>query len=271
MVMAAEALEEYPHFFHVDVELFQGPIDLLLHLVKTNELPLEKVALAEVASQYLACLERMRTIDLEIAGEYLLIAATLLSIKSSLLLGEPAELVQNEAGELVDPHEELLRRLREAEVYKDGARALDSLGVLGVSVFPASPRLSEIESPPEKYRDHDPMLLGAAFRRVLENLGDAVQPVYEISLEHISIVERMMEVLKLLEGAEQALPFESLVRDITSRSELLGTFIALLELCKRQAIRVSQDRVFGSITICLANGDFSPEYSEFDEPQAIHE
>ena len=82
----SETFEEYSHFFTVEIDQFNGPIDLLLHLVKQNELPVEKISLARVTSQYMHCIERMGKIDLEIAGEYLVIAATLLSIKSSILL-----------------------------------------------------------------------------------------------------------------------------------------------------------------------------------------
>ncbi|RIL11386.1 MAG: segregation/condensation protein A, partial [Proteobacteria bacterium] len=106
--------DAYAHFFEVKLDVFDGPIDLLLHLVKQNELPIEKVSLAKVASQYLECLEKMRYFDLDVAGEYLVIAATLVSIKSSILLNQPVELVEDEEGNLVDPHEELLNRLREA-------------------------------------------------------------------------------------------------------------------------------------------------------------
>ncbi len=94
--MTVSEFEEYPHFFEVQVDLFKGPIDLLLHLVKQKELPLEEISLAEVADQYMHCLEQMRRFDLEIAGEYLVIAATLLSIKSSHLLNEPVELVEDD-------------------------------------------------------------------------------------------------------------------------------------------------------------------------------
>ncbi|NMC63810.1 MAG: segregation/condensation protein A, partial [SAR324 cluster bacterium] len=81
--------------FNVSLPLFDGPIDLLLHLVKTNELPISKVSLAEVAEQYMQCLELMKSLDLDVAGEYLVIAATLLAIKSSFLLNEPVELVMD--------------------------------------------------------------------------------------------------------------------------------------------------------------------------------
>ena len=138
--------QEYTHFFEVELELFNGPIDLLLHLVKSNELPIEKISLAQVTEQYLHVIRNVEQFDLEIAGEYLVIAATLLSIKSSYLLNEPVQLVEDADGNLIDPHEELLYRLREAQVYKEGAEMLGGLDLLGVHVFSPPSRLKHIKA-----------------------------------------------------------------------------------------------------------------------------
>lgn len=274
------SFEEYPHFFQVQLELFCGPIDLLLHLVKQKELSLEKVSLAEVTVQYLNCLEQMRRFDLEIAGEYLVIAATLLSIKSSLLLDDPIEFVEDEDGNLVDPHEELLRRLKEAEVYKEGANHLSSCGQLGLDVFSSEPILKDFEDPEVVYADHSPMLLGKAFRDLLAEIDGKGALTYEISLESVSIVDRMMKVIDSLRSASQqssqhssrALSFRALIPDVTSKAELIGTFIAMLELCKRQVIHVSQDEESEEILVGLAENntqfDLAGIESEFDVDQA---
>jgi segregation and condensation protein A len=259
--------DEFGHFFEVKLEMFDGPIDLLLHLVKMNELPIEKLALAEITAQYLACIERARQFDLEVAGEYLVIAATLLSIKSSVLLNEPVELVEDEEGNLVDPHEELLRRLREAEVYRQGAADLSCREVLGVDVFAAIPSLSQFEPPPVTFKDHDPMLLGKAFAKLLQQAGSSVAEM-TIRFEAISIVDRMMTVLDTLKKCGGRIVFYKLVPDLTSRSSIIGSFVALLELCKRQAIRVQQDESFKEIVIVLASAevDATGLSSEFDQP-----
>ncbi|RMG40782.1 MAG: segregation/condensation protein A, partial [Candidatus Dadabacteria bacterium] len=193
----AAGIEEYSHFFEVRLDLFSGPIDLLLHLVKQNELPIEKLSLAEVTAQYLECIETMRRYDLEVAGEYLVIAATLLSIKSSLILNEPVEMVEDEEGNLVDPHEELLRRLREAEVYQEGARKLAGYHLLGYEVFAAPSSLKRYKAAEVQFKEHDPMLLGRAFKKLLENA--VPESEMEITLEAVSIVERMMDVLRILQ------------------------------------------------------------------------
>ncbi len=257
--------EEYPHFFEVQLAFFQGPIDLLLHLVKREELSIETVSLAEVANQYLECLEQMRAFDLEVAGEYLVIAATLLSIKSSVLLDEPVELVEDEDGNLVDPHEELLRRLREAEVYKDGAQALSQRSFYGIDVFSPPSLLSKVKAPPAEIKDHDPLLLGKAFKKILDKLKDDSHS-YNITLESVSIVDRMMGVLSELKKATGPIVFYRLIPDMTSRASVIGTFVALLELCKRQAICVQQDESFNEIVVLLASDktDDLQLTSEFD-------
>ena len=262
------ALEEYTHFFEVKLDQFDGPIDLLLHLVKQNELPIATLSLAQVTSQYLNCIEQARQYDLEVAGEYLVIAATLLSIKSSFLLNEPVELLPDEDGNLVNPHEELLRKLREAEIYKDGAYRLSCQKLLGVDVFAPPSCLKHVTGAKEKFIDHDPMLLGRAFRKLLSQVGQEAK--FYISVDPVSIMERMMTVIETLKTNQGRVAFYKLVPDLTSRNSIVGTFIALLELCKRQVIRVEQTENFEDITIVLAAEDaqVTDLSSEFDQPEA---
>ncbi|MCB0318587.1 MAG: segregation/condensation protein A [Bdellovibrionales bacterium] len=272
MLDSESGFEDYSHFFHVSLEQFTGPIDLLLHLVKINELEIEKLSLAKITSQYLACIEDISNYDLEVAGEYLVIAATLLSIKSSILLNEPVELVINEDGEMVNPHDELLRRLREAEIYKEGAELLGAFARLGEEVFDAPPKLRGIPTPPTKFKDHDPYLLGKAFGKLLAGLDSDVD-LYTVSIESISIVERMMTVLDVLKGAGEPVVFYKLVPDLTNRASIVGTLCALLELCKRQAIKVKQYANTEEIMIVLTGKEFdvSNLSSEFDEVSNLNE
>ncbi len=262
--MAEASFEEYSHFFEVHLDLFDGPIDLLLHLVKQRELPIEKLSLAAITDQYLHCIESAQEYDLEIAGEYLVIAATLLSIKASILLNEPVELIADDDGNLVDPHEELLRRLREAQIYKDGAGHLGRNPMLGIDVFAAPSSLSQFEDGEVKFVEHDPMLLGRAFRKLLEQSGQV--SLLTISIDSVSIVERMMGILDILKQNPTGIIFYKLIPDLTSRGSIISTFIAMLELCKRQAIRVRQDESFKEIFIGLASDDIDTAAlsSEFD-------
>ena len=262
-------INQYSHFFEVKLgNLFDGPIDLLLHLVKRNELPIETLSLAEVAAQYMQCIQEMRELDLEVAGEYLVIAATLLSIKSSILLNEPVELVLDDEGNLVDPHEELLRRLREAQIYREGAQFLGGRSMLGVDVFEPQSLLGDIEAPEVRYKPHDAILLGLAFKALLKRVGKT-NPTFTISVDSVTIVERMMSIVDRLRNAAAPVAFEDLVPDQTSRGSIISSFLALLELAKRQMIQVRQDGMFSSVTIALIGAESVNELpkmeSEFDQ------
>ncbi|NLF24194.1 MAG: segregation/condensation protein A [Deltaproteobacteria bacterium] len=264
------AFEEYNHFFSVKVERFDGPIDLLLHLVKSRELPIEELSLAQVAAQYLECIESLRHVDLDVAGEYLVIAATLISIKAAVLLNEPVELVPDEEGNLINPHDELLLRLREAEVYKQGAELLLKRDYLGIDVFSPPSVLKHLPAPAAApLLPHSPMLLGKVFRKLLEKVDDGAS-LYTVMVESVSVIERMVQILDLLEAADGPVEFERLIPNvINSRGMLIASFVALLELCKRQAIYVSQSETFEQIFVGLAADkiDLSQLSSEFDEPQ----
>lgn len=267
------ATEEYSHFFEVQLDVFNGPIDLLLHLVKQRELPIEKVSLAKLATQYLECIELMRCFDLDIAGEYLVIAATLVSIKSSVLLNQPVELVVDEDGNLIDPHEELLRRLKEAEVYKDSVHALNQRELLNYDVFSSPGTLDGVDAPPVTYRPHDAMMLGLAFKKLLER-SSTETPFLSISLEQVTVVETMMSILGVLKKERGWVSFEKLVPSGRGRASIIASFVALLELCKRQVIQIKQEDIYGEISIALA-AEFNESdlqdlelSSEFDVEQA---
>lgn len=262
--------------FEVQLELFDGPIDLLLHLVKKRELPIEKVSLAEVTSQYLECISRISELDFDLAGEYLVIAATLVSLKSSVLLGEPkTEFVDEEKGP--DPHEELLRRLREAAIYREGAGLLATRPLLGVDVFPAQPAKGSLVSA-VVLRDHEPLLLGKALRKLLDRVGAHQKQEIVIKVDPVSIADYMVRIVDRLKLKSGSCLFEDLfdsgdgnsgdedggdaqIVGATSASNLatpkltgssiVATFLALLELAKRSMLMISQDNWCDSIRLSL--------------------
>lgn len=257
-----------PQFFEVKLDQFDGPIDLLLHLVKQRELPIEKLSLAEVSAQYLECIEQMQYLDLEIAGEYLVIAATLLSIKSSVLLNEPVQLIENESGDLINPHDELLRRLREAAIFKETAQRLGEFAQLGIDVFSRQASSSDLDTteldPTVALAQHEAALLSRAFLKVLKR-AKQLGPQMFFSIEHISVVERMVEVVNQLKSHDGVRSFDELVPDYSSRTSIIGTFLALLELCKRLVVRVSQQGEIGAIQVMLAaNVESISSENQFD-------
>jgi segregation and condensation protein A len=257
---------ETSHFFEVAIDLFEGPIDLLLHLVKREELPIERLSLAQITGQYFQHIERLRTLDFDVAGEYLVIAATLLSIKSSVLLNEPTEeAIVVQEGKEMDPHEELLNRLREAQVYRDRAIDLAARDLLGIDVFQAAPAATSIVSE-VRLKPHAPIDLVQAFKKAYDRLGEKAP--FVITVDPISIADRMMTILDLVRERGE-LDFEEVLSESTSVPELIASFCAILELCKRLIITVRQDSVFGQIAIGLADGNYEssgPLVSEFDAP-----
>lgn len=266
------------HFFEVKLENFDGPIDLLLHLVKRQELPIEKLSLYQVTAQYFECLDRMKHLDLEVAGEYLVIAATLLSIKASIVLNEPVELVPDDEGRMVDPHQELLDRLREAAVFKDGAMMLNDRPILGLDVFENRAPIDGVTPPGVRYKEHDPMLLAKAFRKMIAKAEQAGRPLLSFMVDSVSIVERMMGILDILGKAHGPVSFERLISDPTDKGSIISGFLALLELAKRGAIGVRQDENFDDIVIVLSDlsieaapGELVSEFDEEDDKVTVNE
>lgn len=259
--------EQFARFFEVKLDLFDGPIDLLLHLVKKRELPIEKVSLARVTEQYLECIKNLQYYDVELAAEYLVIAATLLSVKASVLLQDPVELVVDDSGALVDPHEELVQRLRELEEIRLAASDLQNRPMLGVDVFSA-PSKGKVKVDPAliPLADHQSELLVRAFQKVLKNLGERAK-VFEITVDPVSVVERMRLVVDAIESAAGPVHFSDLIKDSTDRVSVIGVFIALLELCKRRIISVRQDSAQGEIAIQRASEDSTEER----EPENLDE
>lgn len=261
--------------FDLDIDDFDGPIDLLLHLVKRNELPIEKLSLAKVADQFFSCVKQAEMHDLEIAGEYLVIAANLLSIKASLLV-DPKSQIEIESDEGPDPHAELLQRLREAAVYQQIAQEIASRNLLGVDVFAANLKdnLSKIASPAEEpLAKHDMNLLLKAWNRVLQKMP-VQRPQMVINWARVSVTEKMQIFVEKLNSAPQKrFLFQELLEATDDLPHLVSSFVAVLELCKRQLVTISQgsfqDDIFISLKVENADKTESTfERSEFDQPVA---
>lgn len=249
--------EQFSRFFEVKLELFDGPLDLLLHLVKKRELPIEKVSLAEVTGQYLECIKNLRYYDVEVAAEYLVIAATLLSVKASVLLNDPVELVVDESGSLVDPHEELVRRLRELEAFRAAAGDLGGRPTLGSEVFAAPSKGTKIDPALIPLADHQSELLVRAFQAVLTRLGEKAR-VFSITVDSVSVIERMRLVVDSIRAVGGSSTFSQILGEKADRGTAIGIFVALLELCKRRMIAVTQDGPCGEIAIRLSDVEQNP-------------
>lgn len=236
--------------YRVRLEVFEGPLDLLLHLVKKNELKLSDIPVASITDQYLGYLDLLQQLDLGLAGEYLVMAATLLHLKSRLLL-PIQEAVEEDGGP--DPRAELARQLLEYQRFKEAAATLDRKLLLGRDVFTRPP----LPSPAQPEHIHDVGLgdLLDALRDMLKKAEPEL--VHEIVLEQVSLRERVGVVLDLLRERGR-ITFIELFSADTTRLQILVTFLASLELVRSRMIDMQQTVPFGPILLSLAVSPDTP-------------
>ena len=245
-MMPDDTAAEENNALTVRLDMFEGPLDLLLHLIKKNRLNITDIPIALITEQYLEYLKLMKVLNLDVAGEYLLMAATLLHIKSRMLLPVSAEGEEEEDG--VDPRAELVRRLMEYQQYKEAATELEARPLLDRDVF-TRPFLPEPEEPEEERVEVSLFELLEAFRTVLERAK--LETFHEVTLEPITVEEKIQEVLSLLQREKRSMAFHTLFPDPSSRKIIVITFLAILELVKMKAIRVFQASAFEPIRVSL--------------------
>jgi segregation and condensation protein A len=235
-----------PYALEVFLEAFEGPLDLLLYLIRRQNLDILNIPIAEITRQYVEYIDVMKELQLELAGEYLLMAAMLAEIKSRMLLPRPEAMAEEEA----DPRAELVRRLQEYERFKQAAEGLDTLPRMDRDVFPASADASER---PVVTRLPDLTLkeLLVAFKDVLTRAELLAH--HHIRREPLSVRQRMSEVLVRL-NAEHFSDFHALFDPAEGRMGVTVTFLALLELLKEGLVEAVQVEAFGPIHIRAAAG-----------------
>lgn len=240
--------ESSPDAYRVKLDTFEGPLDLLLHLIRTNELNIYDIPIALITEQYLGYIELMQELDLDIAGEFLVMAATLIHIKSRLLLPRPETAATDGTGD-EDPREALVQRLLEHQKYKAAAELLHERETLRSAQF-LRPDASVAEAAGEPYEPElevDLFSLLAAFRGVLERANR--RPPMVIPPEQISIEDRMRQLLGRLSETD-ACGFEDLFSEGDgSRAFLIVTFLALLEMIRLKLVRVFQSGGVGPIRV----------------------
>ncbi len=234
-------LEGYP----VRLDAFEGPLDLLLHLIKKNEVSIYDIPITLITAQYLEYLDLMQELNLDVAGEFLLMAATLIHIKSRMLLPRP-DPTQEAAEE--DPREALVRRLIEHQKFKAAAELLHERETVRSAEWRRPDHVvAEIAgAPPEPEIEVDLFSLLAAFKAVLERAKHRVQ--VPLPAEYVSIESRIKALYARLSEAE-ACGFEALFADVDTRQGLIVTFLALLEMIRLRLVRVFQAGPFGPIRV----------------------
>lgn len=220
------------------LERFEGPLDLLLHLIKKNEVSIYEIPIALITEQYLAYLSLMQELNLDVASEFLVTAATLIHIKSRQLLPRP-ETAEEIDGEELDPRDALVQRLLEHQRFKAAAELLHERETLRNAQWTRPDARIEAIAGEEVEPELDVDLFGllAAFRRVLERTK--AQPMVPLPPEQLSIEQRIEQLLERLERLD-ACGFEDLFDDASNRNQVIVTFLAILEMIRLKILRVFQ-------------------------------
>src|SRR5437016_4352621 len=239
--------ESSPEATAIKLDQFEGPLDLLLHLIRTNEVNIYDIPLALITTQYLATIELMQELNLDVAGEFLVMAATLIHLKSKMLLPRPETAAGADGGE-EDPRDALVRRLLEHQKFKAAAGLLHEREQL---------RSAQWARPDERVAaiagdDYEPELevdlfsLLSAFQAVVQRAK--LRPKVLLPPEQIPVEVRIDQLLARLSETE-ACGFEDLFADVDDRAGLIVTFLALLEMIRLKLVRVFQSGTFGPIRV----------------------
>ncbi|MDR5866671.1 ScpA family protein [Halomonas koreensis] len=252
-----------PEALRVFLEAFEGPLDLLLYLIRRQNLDILAIDVAAITRQYIEYVELMKAMQIELAGEYLLMAAMLAEIKSRTLLPKPPR--EGDDDEEEDPRAELIRRLQEYERLKNAAEALAELPRLGRDWFPARAALPPLESRvvhPDVDLDELLGALAGILRRAELNQS------HQISREVLSTRERMLAIMDKLHHRHYT-PFEALFSLEEGRAGVVVTFMAILELAKEAMIEIVQNAPLSPIHVRARSAPQAGDEAEaFDEDDA---
>ncbi len=242
--------------YEVETQVFNGPFDLLLHLILAEEVELYDVSLATIVDAYLIEIERMEQIDLEVATEFLLIAATLVELKARRLLPGDDDIDLDDELALFEERDLLLSRLVECKTFKDAAAVLRQLHDQGRRTYPRVAGLEEqfLSVAPDLLEGVTVIDLRDAMVRALTPKPEPVLDLYHVSAVTASVEDAVREFVEELPGAGQV-TFRSLTSGLVDRIEVVVRFLALLELYKQGMVDILQARAFGDIELQWIGGD----------------
>ena len=248
--------------YEIKLDVFEGPLDLLLYLIKKNEIDVYNIPIALITDQYLQYLEIMRSLNLDLAGEYLVLASTLIHIKSRMLLPQ-IEDRDAEAEDEQDPRLELVQQLLEYKAYKEAALCLDRRSLLERDVFKRAYPLPEMEVTEEDRAECIELSIFElinALQKIVKQIDKA--EYLEVQGERISLADRINEIMERLTET-RSLTFQDLFDGPGDRRVIIYTLLAVLELMKLRLIRAYQSGPCGVIRILLAvPDDAAPKLSE---------
>ncbi len=237
--------------YQIKIEVFEGPFDLLFHLIEKNEVDIYDIPIAEITEQYLEYISVMQMLDLEIASEFLVMAAQLLAIKARMLLPRPTALDEESPEEDYDPRDELVERLLEYKKFKAIADCLQERETFMNRVYT---RPNEDEMFLHLFSEENPLEgitmenLLAALQEVLDRVAER-DLAGEISRDEVTVKDKMKEIMRRLFFQSRGIAFKDLFRPGTSRVEIIVTFLALLELIRVGRIKAYQSRAFDDIMV----------------------
>ena len=241
-------IEELKSDYAIKLDVFEGPLDLLLYLIKKNEIDIYNIPIALITQQYLDYLNIIKSLNLDLAGEYLVMASTLIHIKSRMLLPVPDEASEEDGEE--DPRADLVKQLLEYQAFKEAASTLDQRPILERDVFKRTAVLPEEK---KARADAEDELIEVSIFELIEALHQIVsrldrKDLMEIDLEKLSLTEIINDVMERL-TREKSLTFEELLGEKKDRRRIVYTFLAMLELIKLKMIKAYQTAAFGIIRI----------------------
>ncbi|MEJ2696134.1 MAG: segregation/condensation protein A [Candidatus Sulfobium sp.] len=253
--------------YEIKLPVFEGPLDLLLHLIREAKIDIYDIPISFITHRYLEYIEMMKELNLDIAGEFLVMAATLIHIKSRMLL--PVDEV-SEVEETEDPRLELVQRLLEYQTYKDAAFVLKEREEEALLVFGRAPEnegSEDADEAPELYLfDVNIFDLLGAFKKMLDSAPPEVRTV---TRELLTVKDRMVFIMDILDKSD-AVRFEELFGEQLTRTRLIVSFLALLELLRLGLARVYQEREFGNIWIIRKTNDDVAEGSGREAPAGAY-
>jgi segregation and condensation protein A len=232
--------------YKVKLEVFEGPLDLLLYLIKQDEIDIYDISLERITSQYLEYLEAFKELNIELAGEFIVMAANLIYLKSRSLLPRDQQPPEEDAGE-EDPRWELIRQLIEYKKFKEAAAELNLRALEQERIFVRETASASGIQEPLRLGEVGIFQLIGAFQTVMKRI-EARQDVQEIFSEHFSVSEKIDSILQRI-ATNNRLRFSDLFGAAASRVEVVVTFLALLELIRLKQVRASQKNVFEEIEI----------------------
>jgi segregation and condensation protein A len=237
--------EDMKPTYQITLPFFDGPMDLLLYLIKEHQLDIYDIPISRITKEYLAYLEIMRTLNLDIAGDFLVMAATLMQIKSRMLLPVDPTLEAPEE----DPRLELVRRLVEYKKFRDAAEQLSDLEKIKTHLLPRNVSL-ELKREGEEEHLEDVTLFGllAAFKDVLIHSQEDMTA--ELSRPEITVAQKINDLVDLLQR-DQRIEFRPFLTTCRTKIEKIVSLLALLELMRLRLVRVVQNKIFGEIVIFL--------------------